>query len=234
MNILYLSLQDFLSRPFLKFSLLPLFISIVVLVSLVFFTYDVFFSYFDGLINGSFLAWFFSFSIVQFSLAFLSAIGGFFIVIFASVFLTMLIISFLTPYIVQKINKKYYNYIIHEEVNFLEVLIKTLKFIIVFCILFCLATFLLIIPFISIVIYYVVFYYLFHKLLMLDVVSNVLDQETFRDFYKNSSPLYFKIYTLIFFLISSIPFIGIFLQVFYVIFLAHLCYQKILNLEVKK
>ncbi|AJC91989.1 putative membrane protein (EI24 domain) [Campylobacter subantarcticus LMG 24377] len=231
MNIFYLSLQDFLSKPFLKFSILPFLLSLLVLALLVFYTYDVFFSYIDSALSGSFMAWFFSFSIVQFSLAFLSAIGGFFIVVFASVFLTMLIISFLTPYIVKKINQKYYNHLIKKEVHFLEVLLKSFKFLFIFCLLLAVATFLLIIPFVSIVIYYAVFYYLFHKLLLLDVLSNVLDQSSFDSFYKNSSPLYFKISTLVFFTLSSIPLFGLFLQVFYVIFLTHLSYQKILNLK---
>ncbi|EAJ0348453.1 hypothetical protein CK565_07445 [Campylobacter lari] len=233
MNILYLSLQNFFSKPFLKFSFLPFFVSLIILALLVFYTYDIFFSYIEDVISGTFMAWFFSFSIVQFSLTFLSAIGGFFIVVFASVFLSMLIISFLTPYIVKKINQKYYNYFIQKEVNSLEVLLKTFKFILTFCVLFIIATFLLIIPFISIVIYYGVFYYLFHKLLLLDVLSNVLDKNSFNNFYKNSSPLNFKINTLIFFILSSIPLLGLFLQVFYVIFLTHLSYQKILNLEAK-
>ncbi|MCV3453485.1 EI24 domain-containing protein [Campylobacter sp. FU_520] len=233
MSILYLSLQDFLSKPFLKFSLLPFLISLFLFILLVYYSYDIFFSYIEDVVSGSFMAWFFSFSIVQFSLAFLSAIGGFFIVVFASVFFTMLIISFLTPYIVKKINQKYYNYSIQKEVNSLEVLLKTFKFILISCVLFVVATFLLIIPFVSIVIYYGVFYYLFHKLLLLDVLSNVLDKNNFDDFYKNSSPLYFKIITLIFFALSSIPLLGLFLQVFYVIFLSHLCYQKILKIKAK-
>ncbi|MBX1885503.1 EI24 domain-containing protein [Campylobacter peloridis] len=233
MTIFYLSLQDFLSKPFLKFSLLPLVFSLILFSFLVFYTYDLFFSYIDEIINGTFLAWFFSFSIVQFSLAFLSAIGGFFIIIFACVFFTMFIISFLTPYIVKKINQKYYNYSIENEISFLEVLFKAFKFILFFCILFIIATFLLIMPFVSIIIYYGVFYYLFHKLLILDVLSNVLDKKNFNEFYKNSSPLYFKISTLVFFTLSSIPLFGLFLQVFYVIFLTHLSYQKILNLKAK-
>ncbi|OCX43117.1 hypothetical protein A7X81_07690 [Campylobacter ornithocola] len=233
MSVLYLSLQDFFSKPFLKFSLLPFLISLFLFALLVYYSYDIFFSYIEDVVSGSFMAWFFSFSIVQFSLAFLSAIGGFFIVVFVSVFFTMLIISFLTPYIVKKINQKYYNYSIQKGVGFLEVLLKTFKSILISCILFIVATFLLIIPFVSIVVYYGVFYYLFHKLLLLDVLSSVLDKNTFDDFYKNSSPLYLKITTLFFFILSCIPLLGLFLQVFYVIFLTHLSYQKILNIETK-
>ncbi|TDJ80417.1 EI24 domain-containing protein [Campylobacter volucris] len=233
MSIFYLSLQDFLSKPFLKFSFLPLFFSVVLLSLCVYFTYDAFFSYLDSFTSDSWFAWFFSFSIVQFSLAFLSAIGGFFIIIFASVFMSMLIISFLTPYIVKKINAKYYNYSIDTEVKFSVVLFKIFKILIIGSILFILATILLIIPFVSIFIYYGVFYYLFYKFLILDVSSCVLDEEKFQTFFENSSPLYFKITTFVFFMLSSIPLLGLFLQVFYVIFLSHMFYQKTLSLQAK-
>ncbi|WP_291950678.1 EI24 domain-containing protein [Campylobacter sp.] len=231
MSIFYLSLRDFLNKSFLKFAFLPLLFSIIFLALCVFYTYNTFFYYLDDFVNNSWLSWFFSFSIVQFSLAFLSIVGGFFIVIFASVFISMIIISFLTPYIVKKINIKYYHYPTNNEINFLEVLLKIFKILFVGIILFILATFLLIIPFVSIVIYYGVFYYIFHKFLILDVGSCILDKTNFKIFFKNSSPLYFKLTTFIFFLLSSVPLLGLFLQVFYVIFLTHLFYQKILFLQ---
>ncbi|MCR6590812.1 EI24 domain-containing protein [Campylobacter insulaenigrae] len=231
MNILYLSLQDFFNKSFLKFAFLPLLFSVVLLSLCVYYTYNTFFYYLDDFTSNSWFAWFFSFSIVQFSLTFLSVIGGFFIVIFASVFLSMLIVSFLTPYVVKKINSKYYHHIMNDEINFLEILLKILKILFIGIILFILATFLLIIPFVSIVVYYGVFYYFFHKFLILDVGSCVLDKTNFRIFFKNSSPLLFKLITFIFFLLSSVPLLGLFLQVFYVIFLTHLFYQKVLLLQ---
>lgn len=231
MSIFYLSLRDFFSKAFLKFSFLPLLVSILTLSFCVFYVYDFFLSYINDLDHDAAMAWFFGLSIVHFSLTLLSAVGGFFIVVFASVFMAVFIISFLTPYIVKKINKKYYNYHIQKEVSFFEILIKFFKILFITCILFVIATFSLIIPFISIAIYYVIFYYLFHKFLILDVSSCVLDEEKFQNFHKKSSPLYYKISTFVFFLFSSIPLIGLFTQVFYVIFLSHMFYQKELQLK---
>ena len=96
-----------------------------------------------------------------------------------------------------------------------------------------LCTLALFLPFINIFVYYLAFYYLFHKLLMLDITSSVLDKENFKIFNAQASTFEFKFSTLCFYLVSSIPLLGIFLQVFFVIFLTHLAYQRILKLEVK-
>ncbi|EAL6559009.1 hypothetical protein DYU72_08320, partial [Campylobacter jejuni] len=88
-------------------------------------------------------------------------------------------------------------------------------------------------PFINIFVYYLAFYYLFHKLLMIDVTSTILDKESFKNFYSDFSPLEFKFSTLCFYLLSSVPFLGLFLQVFFMIFLTHLGYQRILKLKAK-
>ncbi|ECZ1569472.1 hypothetical protein F7V09_09995, partial [Campylobacter coli] len=98
---------------------------------------------------------------------------------------------------------------------------------------FLLCTLALFLPFINLFVYYLAFYYLFHKLLMLDITSSVLDKENFKIFNTQASTFEFKFSTLCFYLLSSIPLLGIFLQVFFVIFLTHLAYQRILKLEVK-
>ncbi|EAC1917758.1 hypothetical protein FV904_07030, partial [Campylobacter coli] len=98
---------------------------------------------------------------------------------------------------------------------------------------FLLCTLALFLPFINLFVYYLAFYYLFHKLLMLDITSSVLDKENFKIFNAQASTFEFKFSTLCFYLLSSIPLLGIFLQVFFVIFLTHLAYQRILKLEVK-
>lgn len=91
----------------------------------------------------------------------------------------------------------------------------------------------LFLPFINIFVYYLAFYYLFHKLLMIDVTSTILDKESFKNFHSDFSPLEFKFSTLCFYLLSSVPLLGLFLQVFFVIFLTHLSYQRILKLKAK-
>ncbi|OIU08216.1 hypothetical protein AW224_04680, partial [Campylobacter jejuni] len=96
-----------------------------------------------------------------------------------------------------------------------------------------LCTLALFLPFINIFVYYLAFYYLFHKLLMIDVTSTILDKESFKNFHSDFSPLEFKFSTLCFYLLSSVPLLGLFLQVFFVIFLTHLGYQRILKLEAK-
>ncbi|MFK0456220.1 hypothetical protein ACISNZ_07985, partial [Campylobacter jejuni] len=101
------------------------------------------------------------------------------------------------------------------------------------CIRVMLCTLALFLPFINIFVYYLAFYYLFHKLLMIDVTSTILDKESFKNFHSDFSPLEFKFSTLCFYLLSSVPLLGLFLQVFFVIFLTHLSYQRILKLKAK-
>ena len=59
----------------------------------------------------------------------------------------------------------------------------------------------------------------------------MLNDNEFKAFYAKSSPLEFKLSTFVFYLISSVPLAGLFLQVFFVIFLTHLFYQKMLGLK---
>lgn len=129
--------------------------------------------------------------------------------------------------------KKYYQHHKKDEISNLKIIFEIFKIFIKFMGIFLLCTLALFLPFINLFVYYLTFYYLFHKLLMLDITSTVLDKEGFKSFHSNFSPLEFKFSTLCFYLISSVPLLGLFLQVFFVIFLTHLSYQRILKLEVK-
>ena len=156
-----------------------------------------------------------------------------FVVVFASVFLAIFVVSFLTPFICKAIDEKYYHHAPKDSVSTLVILGKTLWILCKFALFFALATLLLLVPFVNFFVYYAVVYYLFHKLLLLDVASSVLSKDEFTNFYAKSSPLEFKFATLCFYLLAFVPLAGLFLQVFFVIFLTHLFYQNALNLRPK-
>lgn len=192
--------------------------------------------YFNSLFRvgeDSFWAWFYALHFVQILITIISFLFSGFIVVFASVFLALFITSFLTPFIAKEINQKYYHYNNTNEVSTLKTIFEIFKIFLKFIGIFLLCTLALFLPFINLFVYYLAFYYLFHKLLMLDVTSSVLDKENFKNFNTQASAFEFKFSTLCFYLLSSIPLLGIFLQVFFVIFLTHLAYQRILKLEVK-
>ncbi|EOH9591251.1 EI24 domain-containing protein [Campylobacter jejuni] len=234
MQILKLSLQDFFSLKFLKFALIPLACSLLFMSILGIFGFSFLTNYFYSLFSISedyFWAWFYAFHVAQVLLTVISFLFSGFIVVFASVFLALFITSFLTPFIVKEINRKYYHYNLEEEVSSLRVFFEIFKIFIKFGFFFILCTLALFLPFVNLFIYYFVFYYLFHKLLILDVTSSVLDQQNFKSFNAKFSPFEFKFSILCFYILSSVPFLGLFFQVFFVIFLTHLSYQKILKLK---
>lgn len=192
--------------------------------------------YFNSLFSvgeDSFWAWFYALHFVQILITIISFLFSGFIVVFASVFLALFITSFLTPFIAKEINQKYYHYDNINEVSTLKTIFEIFKIFIKFIGIFLLCTLALFLPFINIFVYYLAFYYLFHKLLMIDITSTILDKESFKNFHSDFSPLEFKFSTLCFYLLSSVPLLGLFLQVFFVIFLTHLGYRRILKLEVK-
>ncbi|ENA0072336.1 EI24 domain-containing protein [Campylobacter jejuni] len=236
MDILKLAIKDFLSLKFLKFTLIPLIFSLVLMLFLGVLGFSALLDYFNSLFSvgeDSFWAWFYALHFVQILITIISFLFSGFIVIFASVFLALFITSFLTPFIAKEINQKYYHYDNTNEVSTLKVIFEIFKIFIKFIGIFLLCTLALFLPFINIFVYYLAFYYLFHKLLMIDVTSTILDKESFKNFHSDFSPLEFKFSTLCFYLLSSVPLLGLFLQVFFVIFLTHLSYQRILKLKAK-
>ncbi|EAJ6049590.1 hypothetical protein DLZ63_05170 [Campylobacter jejuni] len=236
MDILKLAIKDFFSLKFLKFALIPLIFSLVLMLFLGVLGFSALLDYFNSLFSvgeDSFWAWFYALHFVQILITIISFLFSGFIVVFASVFLALFITSFLTPFIAKEINQKYYHYDNTNEVSTLKIIFEIFKIFIKFIGILLLCTLALFLPFINIFVYYLAFYYLFHKLLMIDVTSTILDKESFKNFHSDFSPLEFKFSTLCFYLLSSVPLLGLFLQVFFVIFLTHLGYQRILKLEAK-
>lgn len=236
MDIVKLTIKDFFSLKFLKFALIPLIFSLLLMLFLGVLGFSALLDYFNSLFSvgkDSFWAWFYALHFIQILITIISFLFSGFVIVFASVFLALFITSFLTPFIAKEINQKYYHHPKKDEISYLKTIFEIFKIFIQFIGIFLLCTLALFLPFINFFVYYLAFYYLFHKLLMLDVTSAVLDKENFKSFNSSFSPLGFKFSTFCFYLLSSVPLLGIFLQVFFVIFLTHLAYQKILKLEVK-
>ncbi|EGO3166641.1 hypothetical protein IT715_000787 [Campylobacter coli] len=235
MRILRLAIKDFFTLQFLKFALIPLVFSFILMVFLAVFGFSALLNYFNSLFSvgeDSFWAWFYALHFVQILITLISVLFSGFVIIFASVFLALFITSFLTPLIVKQINNKYYHHEV-QNISNMYIIFEIFKIFLKFIGIFLLCTLALFLPFINLFVYYLAFYYLFHKLLMLDITSTILDKESFKNFHSDFSPLEFKFSTLCFYLLSSVPLLGLFLQVFFVIFLTHLAYQKILKLKAK-
>ena len=236
MQILKLSLRDFFSKQGLSFTFLPFISAFVFLVfSLVFF-YDDLYAYIYSFIANpelSFLAWLYSFSFMQVLnkiFAFLISLLLFNILALA---LALVILAFLTPAVLRLVNSRHYSYETKDGVSAFKAFFSLVFIFLKFALLFVLALFFIFVPFLGIFLLHLSFYYLFHKSLLLDLSSSMLSSQDFSNFNK-STPFIFYFSTLCFYLLSLLPILGLFLQVFFLIFLAHLLYQKILALSPKE
>lgn len=234
MHIFWLSFKDFTRFEFFKYALLSTFVGFSFMMIVGYYSFTSIKAFLDAFFmpeNEGFFAWLYSFAFVSFIVnTFNFLIIGFF-VIFTSSAISLFILSFFTPKIAAKINAKYYKYELKERVGDLSVLLEMFKILFKFIPLFFLALILFFIPFVNLIAFFLAFYYLFHNALILEVLSAVLDKKKFKE--QNTTPFEFKFYTLIFYLLASFPFVGLVLQLFFVIFLIHLSYQKIYFLNPK-
>lgn len=234
MNIFWLSLKDFTRFEFFKYALLSIAVGFSLMIILGYYSFTSVKDYLDALFapeSDSIFAWFYSFSLVSFLIHSLNFLAVSFFVIFASSAVSLFLLSFFIPLIATKINAKYYNHEPKEKMGDLALFFQMFKVLLKFIPLFFLALILFFIPFINLIAFFLAFYYLFHNALILEVLGAVLDKKKFKE--QTNTPFEFKFYTLIFYVLASFPFVGLILQLFFVIFLIHLSYQKIYFLSPK-
>lgn len=247
-EIIIRSIKDFFTKPILKIALLPLIFSMIIMYVLFFIAADFGFDSLQVVIEQSqngeqvildeqapfYFVWMtylivflFKYSITTWLVGFLFyTIGSIFIMMF-SVFLTLIIIGFLTPMILRILHKRHYSHIeIHGHGTIIAPLWVLLKSGIVMILLFILLIPLYFIPLINIIAFNLPFYYLFHKLLNFDVASTLLDDSEYKEIYEKDS-LGFRLRTVLLYMISMVPFITLFTAVFYIVYLGHAYYSKL-------
>ena len=243
-NLLLLSIKDFLTPKMLKYSIFP-FVITLVLMYIIFFTVagagldqlgsmDVQTSQttlqngiphtesFSAKLQGSAIIQFLmSYTITSWIASFLVyAIGGFF-VLYASVFIAVIVIGFLTPLVIKELQARRYKDV--ELIGYSNVLasvLSMLKWAFVMLLLFFLLIPLYFIPLVNIIAFNLPIYYFFHKMLLYDVSSNICTKDEAKQInYMNKNNL--RIKTLLLYMISLIPFAIFFGAVFYVIYLGN-------------
>ncbi len=233
-NIFKISIQDFLSSPFLGMTILPFVITTMLLFGI--------FLYFGGEFfqllmqdNGAdlsfinpqehpWLASILAFSFVKWIVVtFFYLIGGAFVILI-SVIVATIIIGFFTPRIVRVIRERHYPDIeLKEGFSISKLIWIYAKIFLAFIGLSLLCIPLLLLPGVNLVIFNIPFYYLFHNLLVLDVVSNINTEEEFKIIKeKKRGQLYLA--TMIFYLMSLIPLVGMIGTVFFIITLSHIVF----------
>ncbi len=147
-------------------------------------------------------------------------IGGL-MTLYASIFVALLVIGFLTHAILQEIQYRHYQDV--EMIgysNAVEGVLLTLKWTFIMIVLFFVFIPLYFIPIVNIIAFNFPLYYFFHKMMIYDVSSAICTKEEamkIKFFHANT----LRLKTLGLYLLSLIPFVIFFASVFYVIYLGH-------------
>ena len=243
-NILSLSIKDLFTKKMLIYSIMPFIISMIVLYILFFIvaglgvdqlaTMDVQTTQttiqngiphtesFQATLAGTGIMKFLMSSVLTSWIAtfLIYTIGGL-MTLYASIFVALLVIGFLTHSILQEIWHRHYQDV--EMIgysNALEGVFLTLKWIFIMIILFFVFIPLYFIPIVNIIAFNFPLYYFFHKMITYDVSSTICTKEEamkIKFFHANT----LRLKTLGLYLLSLIPFVIFFASVFYVIYLGH-------------
>ncbi len=228
MSIAQKALKDYLSRKFLGLSFVVFLAPLLIFALLLVFGGMEIFSLLEEVSEGNvdaqeypFLFKMLQYSIVHWLLTTLFyALGGF-LVVLLSLLVAMVAIGFLTPRVVKHVHQVYYPHVAPYEISSLGVLKLSFWLVFKFLLLFLICLPLIFVPFMI----NVPFFYLFYKFLLLDVGSNILSQDELRAIEKEDF-LQLLGTSLVFFALSLIPFFGIFIQLFFVLYFAHYFFTK--------
>jgi len=255
-NTLLLSIKDFFTAQMLKYSVLPFVFSMIILYVLFFYIAGVGLDQlgpvdisttettiengiphtdsFQATLEGSALIKFLMGSAITSWIAtFLVYTVGTFLVLYLSIFVALIVVGFLTPFVLKVLHKRHYQDV--EMIgysNIVEAIFLVIKWAFIMLLLFFLLVPLYFIPIVGIVAFNFPLYYFFHKMMTYDVSSTIATKEEAKQIkYYNSTTLRLK--TLVLYLISLIPFAVFFGAVFYVIYLGHAYFLELREMRAK-
>ena len=238
-NLLRLGFKDFFTAKFIALSILPLLLSIVCLAWLsIWGGGEIFDLLSEGAKSGdygfiepnstlsSYAVKILNFSATKWIISILFYVLSTFLTIIISIIIALIVAGFLTPVAAKEINKRHYHYIPKSEASTARVLkvmmVEIMKFLGI--LLVCLP--LLFVPLLNLFIINVPFFYIYYKFLLIDVGSNTLDSDKFELALLEGGGIKFIAFTFLFYLISLVPLVGLFFQLYFVIVLSHLFYQR--------
>jgi len=164
---------------------------------------------------------------------FIYAVGTF-LAIYLSIFLAVIIIGFLTPFVLRELQSRSYSDVsMIGHSNLLYAIFLALKSALVMILLFILLIPFYFIPFLNIIALNLPMYYFFHKMLTFDVSSSICTKEEAREIgYFKANNL--RVKTALLYLVSLIPFAIFFVAIFFVIYLGHTYFLATRELREKK
>ena len=245
-EIILLSIKDLLSSPMLKIAFIPFIITIFIVYSAFFSIADIGLdtlkdatvqiqTHETNIQNGvvdttttnetytgsSILDFLLKYSITSWIVSFLVYTVGSFVVLWVSLFISLIVIGFLTPNILNILQKKYYpNIVFNGYGTITNSIIMLLKSLAIMILLFLILVPFYFIPIINIIAFNIPFFYFFHKMLHFDVGSTLLTEDN-HTYFKGKYSTSFMLQTLFLYFIAMIPFAALILPVFYIIYLGH-------------
>jgi hypothetical protein len=253
-DIILLSVKDFLSAKMLKYSLAPFLITLILMYILFFVVAGMGVesltqmqvqstqtsmqggiphtqSTTTMLEGNSIVEYLMSFAITSWLATFLIyAIGGF-LTLYVSIFIAILVIGFLTPFVLRELQKRHYNDVeLIGHSNLISGLFHLIKWAAIMMLLFIVLIPFYFIPFVNLIAFNLPLYYFFHKMLKFDISSNICTKEEDKEInYLFSNKLRLK--TLSLYLISLVPFAIFFAAILFVIYLGHTYFIEVRKLR---
>lgn len=257
-NILKLSIKDYLTKELLTLLLFPLLGSMIVLYIAFFSAASIGIDAIDNakiqieqhevsVNNGevteesttetytgsSILDFLLKYSLTSWIVSFLVYTVGILAIGYLSIFISLIIIGFLTPKILSIIQKRHYPHMeINSNFSIIDGLIKLVKTTLIMIVLLFIMIPFYFIPLVNIIAINLPFYYFFHKMLHFDVGSTIGSKESIGSiYYPNKLPM--RMRTLGLYAISLLPFVAFFISIFYIIYLGHIYFTELEQLSKK-
>ena len=181
--------------------------------------------------GNSILDFLLKYTVTSWIVSFLVYTVGLFAIGYLSIFVSLIIIGFLTPKILAIIHKRHYETLpIESNFSIIDGIGKIIKTALVMILLLIVLIPFYFIPLVNIIAINLPFYYFFHKMLHLDIASTITSKEQFIQIYYNDKGN-MRLRTIFLYVISLIPFVAFFISVFYIIYLGHVYFTKLQQLE---
>jgi Sulfate transporter CysZ/Etoposide-induced protein 2.4 len=157
-------------------------------------------------------------------------VAGYFVFILA-VIIAVTVVGFFTPLVVKKLKSRHYPpFEIRGHGSIISVLWHTLKSLFIMLVLYFILIPFYFIPLVNIIAFNLPAYYFFHKMLVFDVGSEINTKKEFVQI-KALVSNQIRIRTLFMYMLTLIPFVGIFFPVLFVIYLSHIFINESLELR---
>jgi hypothetical protein len=249
-NLILLSVRDFFTAKMLKYSLAP-FIVTIVLMYIIFFVVagigvdsmaqmQVHTSEttmqngvphtesMSTMLEGSAIIQFLmSYAVTSWIATFLIYAIGSFLILYASIFIAVLVIGFLTPFVLKELQKRHYKDVdMIGYSNIISGIFLVIKWTVIMLLLFILLIPFYFIPLINIIAFNLPLYYFFHKMITFDISSSICTKEEYKKIHYFSANK-IRLKTLALYIISLVPFAIFFGAIYYVIYLGHTYFLEV-------